>query len=128
MEPVKAVSVNRFVFKCVSATHTYSHTNFLSTFCCALNLACASKVEFLVDDKDHLIIWEHKGDECKLYKKNTYYRSTNKLRKNDAYRFVYDKLVASGGDVPVDTTRKIMEKIAKGFPNLVYLFREEGFL
>jgi hypothetical protein len=69
MEPVKAVSVNRFVFKCVSATHTYSHTNFLSTFCCALNLAYASKVEFLVDDKDHLIIWKHKGDECKLYKK-----------------------------------------------------------
>jgi len=39
-----------------------------------------------------------------------------------------DTLVASGADVPVDTTRKIMEKIAKGFPNLVYLFREEGFL
>jgi len=62
------------------------------------------------------------------YIKNTYYRSTNKLRKNDAYRFVYDTLVASGGDVPVDTTRKIMENIAKGSPNLVYLFREEGFL
>jgi hypothetical protein len=39
-----------------------------------------------------------------------------------------DTLLASGGDVPVDTTRKIMEKIAKGSPNLVYLFREEGIL
>jgi hypothetical protein len=50
------------------------------------------------------------------------------LQKNDAYRFVYDTLVASGADVPVDTIREIMEKIAKGSPNLVYLFREEGIL
>ena len=91
--------------------------------------ANASEVEFLVNDKDRLIIWKHKGDECKLYKEIPIKDGINCEKMRDTFLYPrHDTLDASGGDVPVDTTRKIMEKIATGSPNLVYLFREERIL